>query len=522
MGFRVLALLLWLAGLVSAQVSPAVAARQWREMHERSILEQFVDLLRIPNAGQDPAAMRRNAEAISNMFARRGVETRLIEVNGAPPFVYGERRAEGATRTLVFYAHYDGHAVDPSAWNTGDPFKPTLMSGPLETGGQAIPLPRPGWPSDPEWRIYARSAADDKAAILAMAVALEALQNRGAAIHSNLKFFFEGEEERDSPNLVQTIAEHQDLLAGDVWFVCDGPLHQNRQQQIIFGARGIVGLDLTVYGPRRALDSGDYGNWSPNPAMMLAELLASFKDEDGRVSVQGFYDDVLPLEKADLQAIEEAPDYGATLKRELWLPEPAQKYLRLEAALSMPSLNLRSLTAGTAGAQAKDMIPATATASLDVRLVKGMDHARTVGRLIGHIRKQGYFVTETEPGEDIRLANRKVCKVSRRGGYNAAKTPLDSELAQRVISAVERARGPVIKLPTMGGSLPLYAVEKTLGAKVVIVPIANHDSNQHGANENLRLQNLWDGIETMAALIALEEGPATPTGTPKPSPATSR
>ncbi len=490
-----------------------MAARQWREMHERIILDEFVDLLRIPNSGQDSATMRRNAEMIARMFARRGVDMRLIELNGAPPIVYGERIEADATQTLVFYAHYDGHAVDPSAWNTGDPFKPTLMSGSLETGGQPIPLPRPGWPSDPEWRLYARSAADDKAAILAMAVALEAVQNRSTPIHSNLKFVFEGEQEKGSVNLARAIAENRALFAADVWFDCDGTLLPNRQQQIIFGARGIVGLDLTVYGPRRQLDSGDFGSWAPNPAMMLAELLASFKDENGHVFVDGFYDDVQPLKEADLQAIAESPDYGKTLKRELWLPETDPKDRRLEEALSLPSLNLRGMIAGMVGPEAKDIIPATASASLDVRLVRGMDHTRTMRRIVEHIRKQGYFVTETEPGEEIRLANRRVCKVSQRGGYNAVKTPIDSELAQRVIAAVERARGPVIKLPTMGGSLPLYAIEQSLGARVVMIPIANHDSNIHGANENLRLQSLWDGIETMAALLALDppaEKPSRP------------
>ena len=146
--------------------------------------------------------MRRNAEAIARIFDRRGVRTRLLEIEGAPPVVYGELATPAATQTLIFYAHYDGHPVEPSEWHTGDPYRPTLMSGPLEVGGQPIPLPSPGWPSDPEWRLYARSAGDDKAAIIALATALEALQVRKAPIPSNLKFVFEGEEEAGSPHLV--------------------------------------------------------------------------------------------------------------------------------------------------------------------------------------------------------------------------------------------------------------------------------------------------------------------------------
>jgi len=512
MAFRTLLIALVLAAALHAQMAPAVAARQWRELHERSILDEFVDLLRIPNAGLDPSTMRLNAEAISRIFARRGVATRLLESPGGPPVVYGERLEPGATRTLVFYAHYDGKPVDPSRWNTGDPFKPVLMSGPLETGGQPIPLPRPGWPTDPEWRLYARSASDAKGPIIAMAVALEALQHRKAVIRSNLKFFIDGETEISSPNLAARLKEHGELLSGDVWFVCDGALPQNRQQQLVFGARGVAGLDLTVYGPRRELDSGRYGGWAPNPASALARLLSTFRDEDGAIAVEGFLDDIEPLGEAEKQAIAEAPDNSAALKRELWLPETEGRTLRLEEALNLPSINIRSLSAGAAGEESREIIPPTATASLDVRLVKGMDHGTTVERILEHIRQQGYVVIETEPGEQIRLANPKVCKVTRREGYNAVRTPMDSDVARRVIEAVEKARGPVVKLPTMGGSLPLHAVENTLGAKAVIVPLGNHDDNRHAPNENIRLQNLWDAIETMAALLALDLEPAGEVG----------
>jgi acetylornithine deacetylase/succinyl-diaminopimelate desuccinylase-like protein len=491
--------------MVSAQISPAVAARQWRELHERSILDEFVELLRVPNTGQDPASMQRNAELIARMLQRRGVATRFLEADGAPPVVYGELLNPEATRTLVFYAHYDGQPADPSKWNSGDPFKPTLMSGLIEVGGLPIPLPRPGWPSDSEWRLYARSSGDDKAAIVSIATALEALQHRNVPISSNLKFFIEGEEEGGSPNLMALLKQHRELLAGDAWFFVDGPVHQNRQQCIIFGVRGVVSIELTVYGPRNDLHSGHYGNWVPNPALQIAQLLATFKDEDDHVLVENFYENIVPLGEVEQQAIAEAPDYGPSLRQELWLSRTAgDNEARLEDVINQPSLNIRGVSAGAVGADAHNIIPAKATASLDIRLVKGMDHQATVDRIIEHIRQQGFYVTETEPGEDIRLANEKVCKVSVGDGYNASRTPMDSELAQQVIAAVERARGPVIKLPTMGGSLPLYAIEQVLGAPTIIVPVANHDDNQHSHNENIRLQNLWDGIETMAALLALE------------------
>ncbi len=511
MGFRLVTAVLFLAVSGFAQPSPGIAARQWREAHERSILDEFFDLLRIPNTGQDAAAMRRNAEAIVRILERRGVAARLLEIEGAPPVVYGELLQPAAQETLIFYAHYDGQPVNPSKWYTGDPFRPTLMSSALETGGRPIPLPLPGWPTDPEWRIYARSAGDDKAAILALATALEALQRRNVPIHASIKFFFEGEEELGSPHLAQFLRRYKDLLRGDVWFFIDGPVHQTRQQQIIFGVRGIASVELTVYGPRRELHSGHYGNWAPNPAMLLARLLASFENEDGTVAIEGFYDDVVPLSEVEEQAIAEAPDYSAVLRRELWLAETVGGDRRLEEVINMPAINVRGLSSGDTGEKARNVIPSSATASLDIRLVKGMDYARTVQLLADHIRAQGFFVTETEPGEAVRLEHPRVCKMRFLGGYNATRTPMDSDLAQRVIAAIEQARGPVIKLPTMGGSLPLYAFEELLGASTIVVPIANHDDNQHAANENLRLQNLWDGIETMAALIALEPPAEEPT-----------
>ncbi len=512
MGLRVVALFVALALSGAAQLSPGIAARQWREAHERRILDEFFELLRIPNTGQDPAAMRRNAEAIARMFERRGAAVRLLEIEGAPPVVYAEVLRPDAEETLVFYAHYDGQPVDPSQWYTGDPFRPTLMSSPLEAGGRPIPLPLPGWPTDPEWRIYARSAGDDKVAIIALAAALEALQRGDVPIRANIKFFFEGEEELGSPHLGRFLRQYHDLLAGDVWFFIDGPVHQNRQQQIIFGARGIVGVELTVYGPRRELHSGHYGNWAPNPAMLLARLLASFVNEDGTVAIEGFYDDVVPLSEAEQEAIAEAPDYSGPLRRELWLAETVGGDRRLEEAVNTPALNVRGLSSGATGEAARNVIPATATASLDIRLVKGMDYRRTLELLADHIRAQGFYVTETEPGEAVRLEHPRVCKLRFLGGYNATRTPMDSDLARRVIAAVERARGPVIKLPTMGGSLPLYAFEEILCARTIVVPIANHDDNQHAANENLRLQNLWDGIETLAALMALEPPAQEPAG----------
>src|SRR5271157_1749916 len=302
----------------NAQNPAAAAARQWRQGHERAIVAEFMEFLAIPDLAADPATLRQNAIAIREMFEKRGVRTRLLQTGDAPPVVYGEIVTPGAERTLILYAHYDGQPLDPKEWAT-PPFAPALRDGPLESGGKVIPLPAAGQPFGAEWRIYARAAGDDKTPFIALAAALDAIRENNIPMKSNIKFVFEGEEEAGSPHLQKILADNKDLLRGDVFLICDGPLQQSRRQQLVFGVRGIQGLDVTVYGARHELHSGHYGNWAPNPAMMLARLLASMKDEDGRVLVDHFYDGIEPLSETEKRAVADAPNIDADLEREFWL-----------------------------------------------------------------------------------------------------------------------------------------------------------------------------------------------------------
>ena len=496
------ALFLITASVFGAGNPASVAARQWREAHERAILMEFSGLLAMPNLARDSADIRRNADAIVTLLSRRGVATRLLEVPGAPPAVYGELLTPGASRTVVFYAHYDGQPLDPAEWATA-PWKPVLRSAALDRGGKILPLP-PEVAIDPEWRLYARSASDDKAPIIAIATALDGLQAARIPLRSNIKFVFEGEEEAGSPHLPAIIERNKDLLRADVWLICDGPVHQSRRQQIVFGARGVTTVDITVYGPKRELHSGHYGNWAPNPAMMLARLLASMRDDDGRVLVKDFYNGIEPLSETEKRAIAEAPAVDEDLKRELWLGRTEGRGEGLTELLNLPSLNVRGMASARIGAQASNVIPASATADIDMRLVKGISPEQATARLTDHIRSQGYFVVDRDPDSQTRMAHPKVAKVSVTDfGYRAVRTSLDLPISRLVLATAESALGPVVKLPTMGGSVPLFAIEDILKAPTITVPIANHDNNQHAANENLRIRNLWDGIELMAALLAM-------------------
>ena len=480
----------------------ARAAREWRQQHERAIVDEFFALLAIPNIARDHDNIQRNAEAIAHMLEQRGVPSRLVSVAGANPVVFGEIRTPGATRTIVFYAHYDGQPLDPKEW-ASPPFEPVLRDKPVQDGGRVIPLPAAGQPFDPEWRLYARGSGDDKAPIAAMLTALDAIRAAGIKTRSNIKFAFEGEEEAGSPNLEKILAANKELFAGDLWLMCDGPVYQTRRQQIVFGARGDTGLDVTLYGPRYELHSGHYGNWAPNPAMMLAQLLASMKNGQGRVTVDHFYDGMTPLTALEKRAIAEAPEIDAGLMREFWLGSTEGAGAKLNELVTQPALNVRGMASSRTGNQASNVIPATATASIDIRLVPGMDARETTGRVVEHIRKQGFFVVDTEPDADVRRAHAKVALVVVRGGDNAVRTPMDLPIAQEVIRVVESVRGPTVKLPNMGGSLPLTSIVRPLGTRVIVVPIANHDDNQHSFNENPRVRNLWDGIELMAALLTM-------------------
>ncbi len=483
--------------------APAVA-RTYRQSHEHEIIAEFIDLLSIPNVAPDTENINRNARLISQMLERRGAKSRLLEVPGVPPVVYGEIITPGATRTLIFYAHYDGQPVEPAKWVGGEPFKPMLRGAALEAGGKDIPHPAKTQKFDPEWRLYARSSSDDKAPIIAICAALDALREHRIGLHANIKFFFEGEEEAGSPHLEKIIEKYRDLLRADVWLICDGPVDQTRRQQVYFGARGVTGLELTVYGPRRELHSGHYGNWAPNPAMMLARLLASMKDEDGRVLVKDFYHGIEPLSETEKQAYAEAPDNEEMLRRELGLGRSEGGGKRLIELINMPSINIRGISSASVGATARNVIPSTATASIDIRLVKGIDHRQAVERVVEHIRAQGYHVVESDPDDATRLKYPKIVKIVKEGGYNAARSSMDLQISRDVIAAVESACGKAIRMPTLGGSVPLYIFTDFLKTPIIGIPIVNHDNHQHSANENIRLKNLWDGIETMAALLVMK------------------
>ncbi len=505
------ALILLLAGTavpaaVSAQLQPDTRLepiRAWHRAHGAAVLAELAEFLAIPNIASDSANIRRNATHLVAMLRQRGIDTRLLETPGSPPAVFGELRTPGAERTVVLYAHYDGQPVDPDLWS-GDPWRPTLRDAALEAGGQELALPAPGTVlprGHEEWRLYARSASDDKSPIVAMLAALDALRATRQQPSVNLKFFFEGEEEAGSPHLAAMLEQHRELLAADAWIFGDGPVHQSGRMQVVFGVRGVVGLEMTVYGPTRALHSGHYGNWAPNPVAMAAQLVASMRDTAGAISIAGFRDDVRPVDDATRAALSGSPHPDHMLLSELGLAAPEAEGLLAERIL-YPALNVRGIEGGRTGSAAANAIPTHARVSIDFRLVPDQRPDRVRELVEAHLIAQGYHVARDSVTTDMRRHHRRIVLIEWDAGYAGVRTPTDLPVSRAVLDIVSQTVGEeVITVPSLGGSLPLVHFQDVLGAPLIIVPIVNHDNNQHAANENLRLGNLWRGIDVFAMLI---------------------
>lgn len=501
-GLLLAVVLVCLPSLEAQNEAPLRAAVQrYIQEHQQAILGELDQLLRIPDVAADRANIRRRAELLKQLLAGRGMQAELIETQGNP-LVYGEQINPGANRTLLFYCHYDGQPVDRSKWRQEDPFIPVLRTGKLgEEGSTVINDYLEGKEFDPHWRLYARSASDDTAPIVALLTAMDALRSSQLAMTSNIRLILDGEEEAGSPSLLAAIQEHQEKFSADLMLILDGPSHPSGKPTLVYGARGIQTLQITVFGPRVPLHSGHYGNWAPNPAQRLASLLASMKDDQGRARVEGFYDGI-HFSARDRRIMNSVPDDEEALKDLFGLASTDAVGKTLQEARNYPSLNVRGLLSAWVGDEARTIIPDRAVAEIDIRLVPETDKDVMAGKLIAHIRRQGYHVISEEPDDATRKAYDRIAMVRVGHGTNAFRTPLDYPAAQALVESLQRVWGaPPVQERTMGGTVPISPFINALGFPAVIVPIVNFDNNQHSPNENLRLGHLFDGILTFAAII---------------------
>jgi acetylornithine deacetylase/succinyl-diaminopimelate desuccinylase-like protein len=499
------ALTLFAARAAAAPDAAIDAARQWRNAHAAEIVADYMEFLRIPNVAADPQGLARNAEFIADAFRKRGFDMKVATIDGAAPFIIGARDREGATRTIALYAHYDGQPVTPEDW-TNPPFAPTLYSKAIAEGGTPIDAPKPGAAVDPDWRLYARSAADDKAPVAALLAALDALAAAEIAPTSNIRLIFDGEEEAGSPHLPDYLRTHADAFADvDLWIFCDGPTHQSGAAQLAFGVRGVADMEITVYGANRDLHSGHYGNWAPGPGWALARLLASMKDEEGRVLIRDFYASAAPISPADRAAIAALPPIDAALRAAFGLAETEIDNAPLAERILLPALNLQGLKSAEVGDKAANVIPSTATASIGLRLVEGNDPDKMLDLVEAHIRRQGFHIVRAAPDADTRARRPLIAKIARRAAYPAVRSRIDDPAFAPLIEAVRRAAGGSLALaPSLGGSLPLYMFRNARPAPIVILPVANFDNNQHAADENIRLGSLFYGVDAYAAVLTMD------------------
>ncbi len=477
----------------------------FRQANQQQIIDEYLKLVSIPDESNDSANIKLNAAFIMGMLEKRGVHAELLTPLQGNPVVFGEVKVPGAKKTVNFYAHYDGQPVNPKQWAPGlKPFTPVFITAPVEQGGTIVNY-TPGMAIDPSWRLTGRGSADDKAGVMSIINAYDALVKSNIKPTCNIKFFFEGEEEKGSQSLAEIFRKYKDKLSSDVWIICDGPRHVSGKKMVLFGVRGDVNMQLTVYGPKRPLHSGNYGNWAPNPGLMMAQLLAGMKDDKGDVNIKGFYDDVIPLSKTEKIAISKMPPVESILKKDLGIAEPEAGDRSLIEGFMLPTLNINGMSSGNVGAQASNVIPTKAEAVLDLRLVLGNDMDRQIKKVTDYIKAQGYYVIDREPTDAERARYGKIIRVLHDAGYNAQRTPMDLPIAQSVIAAVQSTVNyPIVLAPSSGGSLPLFIFEKELGAKVITLPMVNYDNNQHAENENVKISFLWEAIETIAAIMQMK------------------
>jgi acetylornithine deacetylase/succinyl-diaminopimelate desuccinylase-like protein len=489
-----------------AQNNDLNKVRSYRTRNEHGIYSDFISFLQIPNVASDTPNIRRNAEFIFRLMNTKGIgNVQLLEADDkyVPPVVYGEVNVSRATKTVIFYAHYDGQPVNAATWAKGlSPFLPQLLNGRFDEGATVQSV---AFPLNEDWRIYARGSSDDKAGVMAILNAFTAIKESGISFPYNIKFFFEGEEEQGSPHLGQFLSKYKGLLQSDLWIICDGPVHQSGNKQVVFGARGDAHLTLKVYGPKNPLHSGHYGNWVPNPVMTLTKLLASMKDENGTVTVKGFYDDVIPLTASEKKALANVPNVEADLKKRIGFAKEDMSGKSLNEAINLPSLNINGIESSNIGTIQANVIPVSATAVIDLRLVVGNDWRRQQQKVIDHITRQGFYVIEKPPTDEERAQYPKIVQVTRGVGDNAQRTSMDWPPAQKVVAAVRQTtKDRVLQIPTLGGSLPVEDLVNVLNAKFLIVPIANPDNNQHAENENIRIKNFREGIDMIASIILMQ------------------
>ncbi|RDY61193.1 M20/M25/M40 family metallo-hydrolase [Flagellimonas nanhaiensis] len=458
------------------------------------------ELLSIPNDAFYPDDIEKNVKWCEQSFSARGFTTTRIETKTVP-LLLAERKHKKAKKTVLIYLQIDGQPVDSTRWFQESPYIPTLKkkseSGDWETVS---------WNSitnyEDDWRVFARSASDAKGPVAMFLAALDASKELGIEPNYNIKVIMDFEEELGSPQLPQAVTSNAELLKADMLIIFDGPRHITNKPTLTFGARGIATLQLTTYGPAVPQHSGHFGNYAPNPALRLSKLLASMKDDPGRVTIEGFYDGI-SIDAETKKVLKAVPDDENQIKNRLQIAETDKVGSFYQEAIQYPSLNIRGMQSGWINEKVRTIVPGWARAEIDVRLVLESDPDRLMELIKNHISKQGYHVLDREPSKEERLKYAKIATLTHEISYQSFRTDFNSEVGLWLTRALKNAFGEdPIRIRMSGGSIPISPFVTTLDIPAVTVPTVNRDNNQHSPNENLRLGNYKEGIQTMIAILA--------------------
>ncbi len=493
-----------LSAMAENQLSPDEIRAQVDRI-KLTALNTFKEYLALPNEGTHHDDIAVLADWVENEFEKRRFEVSRL-ASPENPLLYAKRMVFGADKTILVYLQADGQPVDPSAWFQPDPYGAVLWQSDTNTWERdqmrAIPWDSLEGNINPDWRIYARSASDSKGPNIQFLMALDVLERLGVTTDFNLKVVIDTEEELSSPHLPQAVIDNREELASDMLLIFDGPPHRSGGPTLSFGARGITDVTLKTFGPKVAQHSGHFGNYAPNPAFQLAQLLATMKDADGVVTIPGFYDgvEITPEVQAILDAV---PNNEAEMRASMGFSVTDKVADSLEASIQYPSLNIRGMGSAWIGDQVRTIIPPDATAEIDIRLVKESDPAYLVDLIKKHIENQGYIVIPEPPTDAQRMSGNRYAQMTHFTSYPAFRTDFDSLAGVFAKSAMTHFYGePPIMLRTMGGSIPIAPFVDTLGIPAVTVPTVNPDNNQHSPNENIRVGNFIEGISIIAAVLA--------------------
>lgn len=469
----------------------------------KNILLEHKAFVSIPNLPEGETLMLENINWVAGKYKNLGFETSLLK-SETLPLLLAEKIYDAQKPTVLFYFHIDGQPVNPDAWNQDDPFTPVLKQKSAQGNWEDISWDKIDGEIDDDWRIFARAAADDKAPILMLISALEILTAQNIEPEFNIKVIFDPEEEYGSKALLSTLEIYKERYASDYFIVMDGPAHDSNKPTLTFGCRGIALCTITTYGAILPQHSGHFGNYSPNPVFGLSRLLASMKDENGRVLIEDYYIDVnIDIEASKI--LDDVPFNAEDFNHKLGIHKAETVGKHYQEALQYPSLNVRQIGTSWTGEKMKTVIPEYAVANIDVRLVPETEKEVQLSRIKSHIETQGYYVIDREPTMEERLEYSKIAKFESLYGVNAFRTSTNSILGMSLREQIEKDFGESpVTLRMMGGTVPIIPLINALDVPTVIVPMVNMDNNQHSPNENIRLGNMKQGIKMCLSILQVE------------------